>query len=171
MITVSKEQMNTFYMADKEIFINEMLEEIKKDIPSVNKYFHPKMLYDAVAYSLDRAIANGFTDDLDIRTFVGLMFIIGPDFDQHPEVHKLLADSSLSTEERWDVLTEASEFSDILEELSTPSHQNTWFPEAHGSIEKAYPTTYILPRFRALYDKVRAEKYSFLAPGESLSDA
>ena len=166
MITVTQQQFDRFWIADKEDFITRLQEEVIEDAPWVRTAWPPRLLHEAVAYSLDRALANGFTDDVDLRTFVSLMFVIGPDFDQNPEIHKVLSDTSLSTTERWDRLTQDPAYSQIWQELSESNHQTDWFPEEREKIEQAYPTTYALPGFVALYDKVRKERYHNLSPGE-----
>ncbi|MDE7064500.1 MAG: hypothetical protein K2O70_03395, partial [Desulfovibrionaceae bacterium] len=145
-------------------------EDVVKSAPWVSEAWPPPAIHESVAYSVDRALANGLTQDLDIRNFVSMMFIIGPDFDQHPEIQKVLSNASLSPVQRWEKLAEDPAYHDAWQQLSDPIHQSEWFCEARGHIEDAYPTTYMLPGFVALYNKIREEQYPFLAPGESLDD-
>lgn len=166
MINVTQQQLDRFWIADKEDFISRLQEEVIEDAPWVREAWPPQLLRETVAYSLDRALANGFTDDVDLRTFVSLMFVIGPDFDQNLKIRKVLDDTSLTTAERWDKLAQDSAYSHIWQELSEPSHQENWFPEEKGKIEQAYPTTHALPGFVALYNKIRKERYPYLSPGE-----
>ena len=169
MTNISQDQLDRFWIADKDDFIRQLYENIVEEVPWVSRAWPPEFIRTTVAYAVDRALANGFEKDTDIRTFVDIMFAVTPDFDQHPEIHKVLSDTSLSTEERWDKLSEDPAYAKIWEELTDISHENEWFAEGHGDIRKAYPTTYMLPGFIALYQKRREEEYYFLSPGESVS--
>jgi len=170
MVDFSQEQMDQFWITDKEDFIRQLHEETVRDVPWVSKAWPPEIIRKNVSYSVDRAIANGFRNDVDIRIFVGLMITVGPDFDQHTDIHQVLFDSSLSSEERWDKLSDDPKYANAWEEMNRPEHQDEWYPEGRGDIKQAYPTTYMLPGFIALYKKMREEEYYFLEPGESISD-
>jgi hypothetical protein len=51
-----------------------------------------------------RASQYGFTSDTSIAAFVTLMFIVGPAFDEHPRIQRLLKDETTALERRMDLL-------------------------------------------------------------------
>lgn len=169
MVDFTQKQMDQFWPADKEDFIRQLHEDIVQEEAWVSRAWPPELIRKNVGYAVDRAMANGFENDMDIRIFAGLMFTIGPDFDQHPDIQKVLSDTSLSTEARWDKLMQDPGYAAAWDMMNKPERQDNWYPEGRGDIARAYPTTYMLPGFIALYEKVRKETYYFLEPGEDIN--
>jgi hypothetical protein len=58
------------------------------------------------AFGIGRAEAHGFNSDASIAGFVALMFLVAPDFDTHPPIAAVLADTSLAPEARLRALFE-----------------------------------------------------------------
>jgi hypothetical protein len=56
-----------------------------------------------------RAHANGFEFPEPITAFVTLMFLVAPDFDSHPEIARVLADTKAPPAERLKRLFSATE--------------------------------------------------------------
>jgi hypothetical protein len=168
---ISNEQAESTHLLDSEGFINRLCEEVAQPDSWVVQAWPPQFIRERVRYAYNRAtIANGLERDVDIRIYVGLFFEISAEFDQHPAIAKVLHDSSLMPDEKWDLLMEDEQFVAAWDDVEKREPQIPLFPEGKGKIEDAYPTTYHLSGFQKLYDKVRNEDFPYLEEGEYLSD-
>ena len=168
-LNITQEQLDSVGLSDKESFIEELTANVMQENPTLTKFWPQKLFRVLVAYGIDRAtIAHGFTRDSDVSLFVSIMFSVGPDFDQNPVLLSGLRDTSLSMDDRWEKLSEDSQYTDAWGEADGMEHQDNWFVEGRGNIKDAYPTTYQEPGFIELYEKVRRERYPELRPGQSL---
>lgn len=158
-------------LLEPETFLRNLEEEILSNHPWVSRALPARECTKTIQYAIDRAkIGNGFIFDLDIRIFVDLMFKFSPDFDQNAAFRELLDNKEITPSKRWIELTENVKFNRAWEKVAKNASKAKWQPESHGKISKAYPLTYKMPGFQALYNKVRADQWPYLEPGASLSD-
>jgi hypothetical protein len=67
-------------------------------------------LRERVSDGIARAVAHGFTSDVEISHYIDLMFVFGTDFDTDPTLawpQAILSDRTLSTAQRIERLLEA----------------------------------------------------------------
>jgi hypothetical protein len=77
---------------------------------------------------LRRAKTYGIESDVSFQIFVAMMFDLGPHFDSHPVVARLLRDPSLPADERLDALVfEASDR--VWDEMAILSGGDLWDDE------------------------------------------
>jgi hypothetical protein len=60
-----------------------------------------------VERGIDRARGHGLTWEYSLFVFVGLMFTVGPDFDQYPPIRACLEDPAYPPDERVDTMLAA----------------------------------------------------------------
>lgn len=166
---ISESQITDFNNSELEQTLTELQEKILEDFPWAHEAYSPLQLRIEIQYAIMRAvIANELVDPYDIEAYVDLMFRISPDFDQTPELHKLIFNKTLTPHERWDSLIVDPQYKPILERLADIDNMTTSRPEKYGNIAKAYPLTYNLPGFQKLYAHLRKTAYHFLDDGEDL---
>lgn len=82
--------------------------------------------YARAEYGYQRALVYGFEEEEDIFAFISILFSIGPNFDDHPELRKLLEDASLTPRERLDALVEHPEGERIWDEVESLIDPARW---------------------------------------------
>lgn len=86
MLTIRKEQMAVF----REPAINDY---VKRTVVHLNERFPEKCealgepkVRELIRYGIGRAASYGITAEGDVRRYIDLMLMFGPDFDQDPEL-------------------------------------------------------------------------------------
>ena len=85
-----------------------------------------------VANGIKRARSHGLYTDVQLVTFVQIMFDVAPNFDQQRLLNEILKDESLTVDQRWDKLFEEDpEIEKAWDEADSPDFidSDEWFPE------------------------------------------
>jgi hypothetical protein len=88
--------------------------------------------YKMIEAGCRKARSYGFTDLEDQFSFVSVMLEIGPNFDEHPEIKRILSDESIPVSERLDACVDHPDAERIWEEVAQmidPEAWNALFPQ------------------------------------------
>ncbi len=135
---IRKEQIDHVITHDEEKFISDIIEHLHEESYDLIENIPKDSLRDMVANGLRRARSHGFRAAGDLMAFVSVMFEIAPNFDEHPEIRKVLRDESIPLDERFDALFER--VSDKgWEEADGNYDEYAWYPGLKKDIEELYP--------------------------------
>ena len=112
---IPPDQFQQMLQQDEDGFIKRAMDAIHKAHPLSRET--DDMRRGCVKAGFKQARRHGLASDQDLLTYVLLMYRINPNFDQHPQIAALLADTSLLPSERWDRLF-GEEFDDAWFEAS-----------------------------------------------------
>ena len=101
-MNIPPDQFEQMLQHDEDAFILRTMDAIREDHPTSRETDDMRRGYVKVGFN--RARRHGLTSDEDLMTYVLLMYRINPNFDQHPRIAAMLADTSLPPSERWDRL-------------------------------------------------------------------
>jgi len=96
-------------------FLRARLPHLVADLPS-------DVVEKRVLAGLNRARGYGFSRDATLAAFVGIMFELGPRFDEQPVIHTALLNALLPPDDRWNLMFSAAsdEDWDQAEQMSPP---------------------------------------------------
>lgn len=114
-MNIPPDQFEQMLQQDEDAFILRTMDAIREEHPTSRETDDMRRGYVKVGFK--RARRHGLTSDEDLMTYVLLMYRINPNFDQHPQIAAMLADTSLPPSERWDRLF-GDEFDDAWFEAS-----------------------------------------------------
>ena len=97
---IRKNQMAAFEHQYAEAFVDRLTLLVKQQNTGIPPGVDDADLRAMVAHGVERARGHGLTWESSIGRFVGLMFAIAPNFDQHVPVSAVLADDTLPPDER-----------------------------------------------------------------------
>jgi len=101
-MNIPSNQFEQMLQQDEDAFILRTMDAIREDHPTSRETDDMRRGYVNVGFK--RARRHGITSDKDLMTYVLLMYRINPNFDQHPQIAAMLADTSLPPGERWERL-------------------------------------------------------------------
>lgn len=114
-------------MADEQALVRFVVGHVHKHCRDSVRDIDAASLREMVENGLARARSHGLDRPKALTAFVALMFEIGPNFDQQPEIRAALADTSVPMSERFDVML--SRVSDeAWEEAEANRDPLAWFP-------------------------------------------
>lgn len=121
-------QLRQAYMADHARFVNFVGRHVQDHCRDSVRDIDPLSLREMVENGLARARSHGLDDPKSLTAFVAIMFEIGPNFDEEPEIRAALADASVPMAERFDTLL--ARVSDAAWERAEAQRDSlAWFPE------------------------------------------
>lgn len=103
---IRKEQMSTLDNAGQANFHQRLLIFLREEMPEVTSEFTDDQLIERIVQSEGRASSYGISTELGVTQFVCLTFMAGPDFDEIPEVNRLLKDPGNDAEAVLEVLVD-----------------------------------------------------------------
>jgi hypothetical protein len=125
MLVIRQEQIDVLIKGTDEEFVEFLVDHVKKEDPELNSEYDDEKLREMVRGGIKRAESHGFTTAEDITAFISIMFEIAPNFDEQPDIKKVLDDENFSPKDRlerlWSPLvTEQNweEASDIYDEAA-----------------------------------------------------
>jgi hypothetical protein len=128
MIRISKDQMDRFLVHDEQAFIDFIAQHLREEIPELVDEFPADSLRSLIASGLARARGHEFVRPEDLTAFVSIMFEIAPNFDEQPEIRKVLRDQSIPTDQRMDALFKKVS-PEAWEEADLNYDAEAWYPE------------------------------------------
>ncbi len=128
MLEIRKEQEDAFLLHDEEAFISFIIEHLREEHYDYVSDMPDSMLHEMVSNGLARARSHGFTSPEDLTAFVALMFVMAPNFDEHPVLQKILDDRTIPEDQRLDRLL-VDELNLCWEEVEENYDGEAWFPE------------------------------------------
>jgi len=101
-MNIPPNQFEQLLQQDEEAFILRTMDAIRENHPTSRETDDMRRGY--VKVGLKRARRHGITSDQDLMTYVLLMYRINPNFDRHPQIAAMLADTLPPPAERWERL-------------------------------------------------------------------
>jgi hypothetical protein len=116
MLKIRPEQMKVFQPVAEAAFAREIVEELREEhadtvvhLPTGTfaiEQIADDALLELVKTGIARAREYGITWECTLAAFVVLMFVVAPNFDQHPLIQRVLRDESVGPDSRIDQLWE-----------------------------------------------------------------
>ncbi|MFH1897552.1 MAG: hypothetical protein ABH886_04850 [Candidatus Desantisbacteria bacterium] len=134
MFKIRKEQEDAFLLHDEKAFVDFIIEHLREEHYNYVSSMPDSMLVGMVSNGLTRARSHGLTDPENLTAFVALMFVMAPNFDEHPVFQKILDDESIPVDQRLDRLL-IDELNSCWEEAEKNYNGDAWFPELQDEEE------------------------------------
>ncbi|HEY0079790.1 MAG TPA: hypothetical protein VGB73_14340 [Pyrinomonadaceae bacterium] len=113
---IRREQFEVFEPVAELAFIDEMVEQLLEEHADVEvelpeqmlslEEIPEEMLRVMVLKGVNRARGYGIEEQSSIASFVSLMFVVAPNFDEHPLIRRILSDERHPSDSRIDLLWE-----------------------------------------------------------------
>lgn len=128
MISLRYDQVHQYLQQDEAAFVEAILREVRKAHPTWRQT--DAMLRDSIQVGIRRARGNGLRSDKHLAEFVLIMCEVAPNFDQQPDIRRMLDDSRFTIEQRWENLFDDA-FDSAWAEADQPAFldMNAWFDE------------------------------------------
>ncbi|MEK9149334.1 MAG: hypothetical protein AAB267_04735 [Candidatus Desantisbacteria bacterium] len=128
MLEIRKEQEDAFLLHDEEAFIDFIIEHLRNEHYDYVSDMPTSTLHEMVCNGLVRARSHGLISAENLSAFVALMFVMAPNFDEHPVLQKILDDETIPVDQRLDRLL-VDELNSCWEEVEENYDGDAWFPE------------------------------------------
>ena len=104
MLVIRAAQIATLQNTLQERFLDETLAQLRVDCHGETEHLPDTDLRRRVLEGMARAQQYGICSASSLQVFVTTMFVLGPHFDRHPAVAKLLHDTSREPEDRLEAV-------------------------------------------------------------------
>lgn len=141
MLTIRPEQLEAFRPAADAAFLQQVVDYVRDEhddqaVQLTSGAFTVAQLPDDVLRELvrcgfERARAYGMTWESSITTFVILMFVVAPNFDEHPVIRHILRDGRVPPDSRLDELWERTS-DENWEAAARKYSPSAWSPRAQA---------------------------------------
>jgi hypothetical protein len=128
MFKLRSDQIETLENDARRRFLDRLMAHLREHHAEIVEPFPEDVLREMAESAVRRAKSHGLTGEASVTAFVGLMFEIAPNFDQHPAVREVLEDGELAPDDRVEELLE-SVTDDEWEEAHEAYDAGAWFPE------------------------------------------
>lgn len=126
-LRIRDEQMLTFRRSAEERLTNRIIERLRRCHGASIAGLSEGALRQRIAYGIRRAERHGLTWVSSITTFVVLMFVFAPHFDEHPEIHRRLTEGRAPADRR-------------IAALLKRTHPTAWDEISRRRASDAWPT-------------------------------
>lgn len=127
MLKIRSQQLEALEEQAEDGLIDYIVSVLDEDHPETIEGMPDDMVYELVENGLDRARSHDLEQDNSLTAFVCMMFVVAPNFDQHPRIKAILADETLEPDERFEkVLDEISD--EEWDEAENNWDADAWFP-------------------------------------------
>jgi predicted small metal-binding protein len=127
MLVIREEQIQRFIANDEEELVKSIKQHIREENSEKIVVFSDEMFEEMVRTGIKRAKSHGFERAEDIAAFVAVMFEIAPNFDEQPEIKKILDDSNIPGEQKferfWEQVSDES-----WKKAEANYDSDAWFP-------------------------------------------
>jgi hypothetical protein len=116
MLTIRSDQVQAFGSVADALFVDRVLQYLQEhhadarieleEGPAIVQELPDEMLREFIRNGIERARAFGLTHESALAAFVVLQFETAPNFDEHPLLHRALADDRVDANQRIDRLME-----------------------------------------------------------------
>lgn len=128
MLNIRKKQSDACLLNDEEEFVKFIVGHLRQESPALVGGFSDDSMQSMVSSGLKRARGYGFRSPEDLTAFVSIMFEVAPNFDEQPEIHRVLTDETVPIDQRFDLIFEnASE--EAWDEANEKYDYEAWYPE------------------------------------------
>lgn len=124
MFTIRSSHIDAF-LPQGEAFIPWAMKHLREEHEEVTQELSDQVLEKRVITGVKRAQKYGLESPTARLAFIGLMFEVAPNFDEHPAIAEILNDTSLPEMTRIDDLTEKVSFVQ-WKEAEKNSNPNVW---------------------------------------------
>lgn len=142
MLVIREEQIDALLLGDEERLIGTIIIRITREDPELAEKNDDETLRKKVRSGIERARGHGFESARDISDFVSLMFEVAPNFDEQPEIKRVLDDKGVPPGERLEKARSTLVPETAWEEARENYDERAWRLEdeaATGSGEKPPP--------------------------------
>lgn len=134
---IRAEQLEAFRPRADELLAARVVEHLRENHPEEVGRLPDDVLAEMVSNGLARARRYGLTLESSLTAFVVLMFVVAPNFDEHPLIRHVLTDESEPPDRRVDALAERISEAN-WEEAERRYDPGAWFPElSEGAAREA----------------------------------
>lgn len=109
MLVIREQQMQVLRAARQRAFEQSTVEHVRRRFPAACAALGDTATHDQVHTAVQRALDHGMTSPADVRGYVDLTFLLGPDFDRsgrYSWAEELLADHRFTPEVKIGLLTQ-----------------------------------------------------------------
>src|SRR4051812_4989510 len=106
MLKLDRQQLEAMTLRDPERLVDTLLRYVKRTQVDMIRDIDPFSLRKMVENGITRARSHGLARLDDLATFIGLMFEIGPNFDEQPDIRRVLDEPSIPADRKIAVLME-----------------------------------------------------------------
>lgn len=125
---IRPEQFDVFQPRADEQFVGRVVEHLRRAHPDVVGRLPAGVLCEMAQGGLARARRYGLTLESSITAFITLMFLVAPNFDEHPLIRHVLSDERLQPDERVAALRDRVS-PGSWEKAERRYDPRAWFPE------------------------------------------
>lgn len=130
---IRKMQFSRYLQEDEERFIRLIMAHLKDEYLKKIKRTSDEKLHEMVVNGLARARQYGLNTDEDLMAFVSVMMEIAPNFDEQPNLHRVLTDVKIPVNARFDALFVPS-LDEDWEKAAANDDQIAWFRKSTNNL-------------------------------------
>ena len=128
MLKLSRPQLEAMTLRDPQRLVDTLLRYVRRNAADMIKNIDPISLREMVEGGVVRARSHGLSRLDDLALFIGLMFEIGPSFDEQADLHRLLDDPAIPPDQKMaNLLARAPDAA--WDEAEKRRDSLAWFPE------------------------------------------
>jgi hypothetical protein len=128
MLKIRQEQLEAMLTQDEGKFIDFIIEHLQRECRDSVRDIDAVSLREMVMNGLVRARSHGLSKAKALTAFVSIMFEIGPNFDEQPEIRRALRDHATRINENFEIIFELVPDS-AWEQAERNRNSAAWFPE------------------------------------------
>lgn len=102
MLKIRDSQLDAFKPSGDDEVLDFVVEHLECEHRRLVASIPPEDLREMAANGIRRARSHGFSTAADLAAFVAIMFVIAPNFDEHPAIRSALRDDSDRPGDRFD---------------------------------------------------------------------
>jgi hypothetical protein len=127
-LIIDRGQLEASLLADEDRFIAFIIRHLQRECRDSVRDLDPVSLREMVSNGLVRARSHGLHKPMDLTAFISIMFEIGPNFDEQPDISRALRNPAIPADQRFGfMLGHVSE--EAWEEAQRHRRSEAWFPD------------------------------------------
>jgi hypothetical protein len=128
MLKIRQEQLEAMFTQDKGKFIDFIIGHLQRECRDSVRDIDPVSLREMVTNGLARARSHGLSKAKALTAFVSIMFEIGPNFDEQPNIRRALRDHATRIDEDFETIFKFLP-DNAWDEAERNRNSAAWFPE------------------------------------------
>lgn len=133
---LSKEQEDHYLQQDEEKFVGLVVEHLQEESPELIANLVDDSLREMIANGLKKARSYGINTDAQLIGFVSIMFEIAPNFDEQPDIHKILSSDKIPANDKFELIFGDAVSEEAWAEAENNYDEEAWFPELKEESQK-----------------------------------
>lgn len=103
-LQIGQEQMDAFGPEAERSFEAKLVKHLRKEHAAVTRSLPDELLLDMARGGVARARSYGIAWESNLMAYVGLMFEMAPNFDEHPRIRGVMASANVDPETKLDLI-------------------------------------------------------------------